>query len=199
MKLILLFVFFVNVQLFSQENIIVKTIPDTIFTKSPNTEIKIFIQNNTKDTIVTIKEFWPIGFSSSQLTYPMGSYYHPNLIGFSNLSKKTLIVDGIYWKRYDSLPEFLAITPKDSVTISIVFSVLYDFLKEYDWFIFSMIQFANKRDLDNIIKEYYPTHLTIYNNKIQSRKKVYYEIKIDTSYIDERQNGKYDEIKKAFK
>jgi hypothetical protein len=198
-KRLLLFVYFINIQLISQDSIIVKTIPDTIFTRSSVFKIKLIIQNNTKDTILTIKEFWPIGFSSNQLTYPMGSYYHPNIIGFSNLSKKTFITDGIYWKKYDTLPEFLAINPNDSITISIDFNDLHEFLEKYDWFVFPMLQFANKLDLDSIINEFYPTQLADYKNKIQFCNLFFYEIKIDTSYIENKQKGKYDEIKKAFK
>lgn len=198
-KQLFIFVFFVNIHIFSQDNIIVKTIPDTLFFKNYNTEVMVFIKNNTNDTILTIKEFWPIGFSSSQLTYPMGSYYHPNLIGFSNLSKKTFITDGIYWKKYDSLPEFLAIYPKDSATISIDIKDLNKFLNEYNWFVFPIILFANKLELDYIIKTSYPAEISYYENKIQFCKTAFYEIKIDTTYIDNKQQGKYDEIKKAFK
>lgn len=177
------------------EYVYVKTNPDTIKNVISDSIIYFNIFNNTNDTLVTINEILLTGFTGNTVIYPSFSDYTPNILFFYSDCFSVLEGDGKYLINFYQFPEFIFLTPHDSIILKLNITDFREKLISKTWELEDIFTFSSYSKLQNLVSKNYP------------EKKFYLpllsvdttEIKLfDSKAIEIKEDNNYNVLQNAF-
>lgn len=149
-----------------KDSITIKLIPEFITEGEHPSDLYVYIQNNTYDTVINIAGFRFQGLGKSPISFPVTFKHRPNQILFIQEGKCILNFSGWLNTNYYSIPNLLVIPPKSSLYIYHSFnevekSVIYG----KGWKLYCYMNFAFKKTVDEFINKSNDTIISIYREK----------------------------------
>lgn len=149
-----------------KDSITIKLIPEFITEGEHPSDLYVYIQNNTYDTVINIAGFRFQGLDKFPIVFPVTFEHRPNQILFVQEGKRILDFSGCLITKYYFIPNLLVIPPKSSLYIYYSFnevekSVIYG----KGWKLYCYMNFAFKKTVDEFINKLNDTIIFIYREK----------------------------------
>jgi hypothetical protein len=186
------------------DSIKLKVSPDSISNNASDSIISWQITNESSDSLLMIAEVYIKGLNSTDIVYPLSSYYCPNLLFLFPNDNSSDIGDGIYNINYEKIPPTFSIPPRSKRTIKLNLKNFEYLLLDKKWKTKGLINLAHKSTLDSIIRNIFPDKISSYQSSIIITDDLVITpqlsdvIKNKSAYEWKNRSGTFNQIQKAF-
>lgn len=159
-KYVIALVFLINSSLIfssGRESDSVKLIiqPDKISSINNDSIVYLTINNRSTDTLLTMCQLFLEGLEEGMIVYPMSGKFIPNIFILTSVNVPRMHGDGYYYADYYKFPLLLILPPYKQRVLKVSVDNYNVISSEVTWDISCYLSLAKKKNLENIISNYY--------------------------------------------